>query len=592
MKVAYKTIEFSLYEYLVRIEDRLTLLEADEETLSKINKDKELLRTKQYSLAVMGEFKRGKSSLINALMGHKILPAGVEPTTATINRITYGPELKALVHFKDGTKREVDINKLAEYVTKLTPDGASRAAQIEEAVVYAPVVICQNHVDIIDTPGLNDEESMTKISTDILNSVDAVLFTIQAKSPFSGTEKNFVCQLIKSNNINNVIFVVTFMDQLDDDEYDYDNYMASIKSRIYNEVIETLTKDNSSKETIDKANALLKDLHIYGISSKLALDSFISNDKNALKKSRFDLFKSALMQDITAKQVENTFQKIVRDIKEILSGLDLQYNTKMKSFADAMSEASAHNQCISDFCDETEEKLSSLFLAREQDIAEIIASLNQQKNSLTQGFIKELSKVRINEHGVISDAIISASLGQNKMMNETILPVVKNKLLICLEQIIAQFETDRINTLIIPFNALNVIAKIDFGKEAHNRYIFLDEKIKNISFKWVKTTIPNVADLSQCDIINHIIDVIDDSISKLIHDINDFIESSKMFVFQCINTDTETIKNMSKKAEEEKRHGIDIKSKAVAGNFALFSDAAKDIIKNSEAILEGVIEQK
>src|SRR6476660_5374268 len=43
-----------------------------------------------FRIAVVGEFKRGKSTLINALMGREILPADVLPCSATVNRVTYG----------------------------------------------------------------------------------------------------------------------------------------------------------------------------------------------------------------------------------------------------------------------------------------------------------------------------------------------------------------------------------------------------------------------------------------------------------------------------------------------------------------------
>src|SRR5687768_5443478 len=54
-----------------------------------------------FSIAVVGEFKRGKSTLINALLGQEILPADVLPCSATLNRITYGLKPTVMVKFKD-----------------------------------------------------------------------------------------------------------------------------------------------------------------------------------------------------------------------------------------------------------------------------------------------------------------------------------------------------------------------------------------------------------------------------------------------------------------------------------------------------------
>jgi predicted GTPase len=137
----------------------------------------------------MGEFRRGKSSLINALLGLNVLPSDVTPTTATINRITFGTEPKATIHFMDGRKSDINISELQSYVTKLTEENEKTALSIREAVIYYPTVICQNHVDIIDTPGLNDDETMTRTTINILNDIDAVIVTVSALFPYSETEK-------------------------------------------------------------------------------------------------------------------------------------------------------------------------------------------------------------------------------------------------------------------------------------------------------------------------------------------------------------------------------------------------------------------
>ena len=75
-----------------------------------------------FEVAIVGEFKRGKSTLINALLGQEVLPADVLPATATLNRVTYSKEPYVNVEYKDGTSENVDINQLADYVTKLSFD--------------------------------------------------------------------------------------------------------------------------------------------------------------------------------------------------------------------------------------------------------------------------------------------------------------------------------------------------------------------------------------------------------------------------------------------------------------------------------------
>ena len=143
-------------------------------------------------MAIVGEFKRGKSTLINAILGQEVLPADVLPATATLNRVTYSKEPYVVVEYKDGTSERVDINRLAEYVTKLSFDSEKKAETVREATVYYDTAFCRNNVDIIDTPGLNDDEQMTNVTMSILPEIDAAVFVISANSPFSQFEKDFL----------------------------------------------------------------------------------------------------------------------------------------------------------------------------------------------------------------------------------------------------------------------------------------------------------------------------------------------------------------------------------------------------------------
>ena len=85
---------------------------------------------------------------------------------------------------KNGKSERVDINKLEDYVTKLTAESEERAETVKEATVYYDTEFCKNNVDIIDTPGLNDDDQMTNVTLSILPKIDAAVFVISANSPF------------------------------------------------------------------------------------------------------------------------------------------------------------------------------------------------------------------------------------------------------------------------------------------------------------------------------------------------------------------------------------------------------------------------
>ncbi|OQZ04545.1 MAG: hypothetical protein B6D34_03115 [Candidatus Brocadia sp. UTAMX1] len=87
-------------------------------------KDNRLLMAKEqlisncFNLVVIGQFKRGKTTLINSLIGEEILPSSIVPLTSIVTIIKYGEEIGCLVTMKDGSEKKICIEELPEYVTE------------------------------------------------------------------------------------------------------------------------------------------------------------------------------------------------------------------------------------------------------------------------------------------------------------------------------------------------------------------------------------------------------------------------------------------------------------------------------------------
>ena len=107
------------------------------------------LSSKLYRVAVIGEFKRGKSSLINALVGSSILPTDILPMTAVNTHLVYGAEKKIEIYFKDGTVQDSSVEQLMDYATKYDQQREKMARTVERIVVHYPSVYCKNHIEII-----------------------------------------------------------------------------------------------------------------------------------------------------------------------------------------------------------------------------------------------------------------------------------------------------------------------------------------------------------------------------------------------------------------------------------------------------------
>lgn len=324
----YNNLDFEVYVRLHDLQKILSEYQPDSEFDEKMNRHLELIKTKKYRVAVLGEFSRGKSSLINAMLGNAILPADVLPATATINRVTFGLEPYVEIVGKDGTKEEIPIDAMEEYVTKLTEKSWQKAAAIEEAVVYYPTVICQNHIDIIDTPGLNDSEDMTLLTQSQLKHIDAAIVTVSALSPLSATEKTLILTLIESEEIEYLVFVVSFIDRIDVE--DVDRVLTDIKERI-RRLLPVLEERHGADSAIAcKAHRILDAPEIYGVSAKKALQAFETNNVRLLQESCFPEFQKGLYRILTTQQNKNAISKTLRMMSGMGEQLEVWYGRKKR----------------------------------------------------------------------------------------------------------------------------------------------------------------------------------------------------------------------------------------------------------------------
>ncbi len=251
-----------------------------------------------FSVAIIGEFNRGKSTLINALLGKPVLPMDVLPTTATLNKITYSITPFVKIEYKDGRTEEVDVEKLNEYVTKLTKEGEKKAREIKEATVYYPINYCKNGVTIIDTPGLNDDAAMSEVTMSVLPQIDAALMVIMAQSPFSDSERDFLESKVITSDLGRVLFVVTGIDLLD--EEDVERVLSNISSRIEEHVVAKAAKTmGADSKEFQLYKQKIGKVRVYGLSAKMALKAKTSGNQQKLEQSCFPAFEDALERFLT-----------------------------------------------------------------------------------------------------------------------------------------------------------------------------------------------------------------------------------------------------------------------------------------------------
>lgn len=154
----------------------------------------ERLDAARLRVLVAGEAKRGKSTLINALLGRDVLPSGVTPLTAVATTVRFGSEPRAEVLFLDGHEEKHPLTVLPDLVTERgNPRNRRRIADV---TVYLDEPLLAAGVELVDTPGTGSVfEWDTETAHQALQSMDAAVLVLTATPPVSASERDLLTRV-------------------------------------------------------------------------------------------------------------------------------------------------------------------------------------------------------------------------------------------------------------------------------------------------------------------------------------------------------------------------------------------------------------
>jgi ribosome biogenesis GTPase A len=169
----------------------------------------------RFYVACVGQVKRGKSTLINALIGQPILPTGFIPVTAVPTVIRFGERAKARIRTREGAWQDIPIPDLKQYVTEeLNPENQK---QVQGAEVFVPSPLLSSGMCIVDTPGLGSVFTGNTAATQaFLPHIDAALVVVGADPPLAGEELTLVEAVGKK--VQQLILVLNKADRTTDPE--------------------------------------------------------------------------------------------------------------------------------------------------------------------------------------------------------------------------------------------------------------------------------------------------------------------------------------------------------------------------------------
>jgi GTP-binding protein EngB required for normal cell division len=171
----------------------------------------------RFYVACIGQFKRGKSSVLNALVGDSVLPTGVVPVTTVPTIVRYGSHAAARVRFEAGAGgwTDVPVKTVDEYVSEeKNPENAKHVAALE---IFVPSPLLATGMCFVDTPGLGSVFTGNTAATQaFIPHIDAALVVIGADPPLAGEELVLVEAVAR--HVQDLIIAVNKADRTTDAE--------------------------------------------------------------------------------------------------------------------------------------------------------------------------------------------------------------------------------------------------------------------------------------------------------------------------------------------------------------------------------------
>jgi len=319
---------------------RLTALgeERGQEDLTKrLRALEEKLKADHFHIVVMGQFKRGKTTFINSLLGSPVLPSSVIPLTSVNTLLRYGEEPVARVHYQDGREEKVALDRLPDLVTeKGNPENRLGVRAVE---VFYPAPCLDDGVCFVDTPGVgstfihNDEMAYS-----YLCNADAVVFMLSADPPVSRAELDFLHHI--RSFVDKIFFVQNKVDYIDPEELEESlQFNAGV-------IAEAL-----GRETVE----------IFPLSAKTALKAAATNDPRLAEESLLPRFTRRL-EDFLLKEkgvalLQSTLKNLLKILNDEISGVELEKTLLLRPWEDLRERITLFREEMSRLCRERDEMM-------------------------------------------------------------------------------------------------------------------------------------------------------------------------------------------------------------------------------------------
>jgi small GTP-binding protein len=338
-------------EKLKTLSEALAKLTKDDINISRSLKDSANRLSKlELNLVLLGQFKRGKSTLANCLLGKSILPSSTVPLTTVVTEIRFGEDDALSVVFKNGKNISQPLNKISEYVTE--KKNPKNQKGVDRVVVFCRSDFLKNGIVLIDTPGTSSTFlHNTKVANDYLPNCDAAILLISADSPLSSEETNFIISIKKY--ASKIFFVVNKCD-----------YFSK------HEIKDILKHIETELSKIDVNADLIP------LSARLGLKGKVEKNKKILENSGIKKLENTLMKFLSKKKRETLLDSTNLKLNSISNSL---YNRLKSEYASVDMDAKSFQKKIAEFHDQFERVKQSVLMysgSIDSEFSDIMADID------------------------------------------------------------------------------------------------------------------------------------------------------------------------------------------------------------------------
>ncbi|MEP0779727.1 dynamin family protein [Microcoleus sp. ZQ-A2] len=358
------------------------------ETLTEeIGKVSQKLQSQRFRLAVLGEFSQGKSTLLNALLGKDIQPVREIPCSGTVTVLRYGTQKRVVCRYRDGREEEIPFDQYKEKAA--IPEEAALGdlsdelaqSEIDEIVVeHSDLDLCSSGVEIIDSPGLNENPARTAITQKLLKDIDAAIFLTNASRSLTQGERDLLQDLKSQLNggvpdkpADNLFVVGNFMDLVTTEKG-----REQVQQRI--------------KRFVQGQNPIVAgENRVHFISAQLALKALLKGTEDEWVK-RFQEFTQSIEKFLSVECGSLKFQQVITRINDLIqSSFDGLHQAKeVLDGKISLSEADKHK--ILEQIGEASGRDVRIRLLANELVDEVMDEVNTSWDLWVEGLVERLAE--------------------------------------------------------------------------------------------------------------------------------------------------------------------------------------------------------